>query len=574
MIELGGNSQPPQQFHASPTNTHHLSGFVPLNFDPATSDETPPPVITHRPPHHRHPHLGNRPKNFSVVLGSGVSDEVKSPRELARLFKNGKLKKDAFIAASNQAPSGLKKIDLPFMEKVEPGVGGEADLPSVFIAPVGFKVPDGYKGHPLPFDPEVKQQQEVLNGGRGDEDYLTSPTVTTSSTRGHSIVRNKLKLAKSRPSLVEFYRNKARQEIGQEEEEDASLLPARARKKKRILTKVVRRPAYKTRTTPASTTTSTTEEAVITSTPAFPTVKVFDLDQSPSTTFITESPAVHRLEVETQPPPPPPPISVVGSLFDIQTERAEEDIVEVATEPQIVEEEELVWETSTSRFEHFEPTTQRTTTEGQEELLLVTTTTDLPEIVETTFRPTVTTTLPTTTTTTPATTTTTPTTTTTTTTTPSTTSSEDPVPFETTSKSAGYEPTPFSHVRPIRRLDAIRFGQSGKSRYQKQQEQQLPFSPTKLPRKRKYRKTPAPPTATLAPTAQYETSTKGKYKSKFTSADGRIFGTRIRARKRPTFWANGYSKERYYETTTTARSPVPRRTTTRKPTKTEVYKKK
>ena len=130
LIEIGGGAGP--AFAASPgaTEQSHLSGFVPVNFEPLTSGEPIPSKTS--------------PRNFSVVLGSDVSGQVKSPKQLARLFNDGRLKKEAFIAPSNSAPDGFKKIDLPFMENHEVA-GGHEHLPSVFIAPVGFKVPNGYK---------------------------------------------------------------------------------------------------------------------------------------------------------------------------------------------------------------------------------------------------------------------------------------------------------------------------------------------------------------------------------------------------------------------------------------------
>lgn len=555
LIEIGGGVRP--AFSASPgaTDQSHLSGFVPLNFEPLTSGE---PILS-----------AQNPRNFSVVLGTDAAHQVKSPKHLAKLFKDGRLKKEAFISPSNAAPDGFKKIDLPFMEKHEGG-----HLPSVFIAPVGFKVPDGYKGHPLPYDPEVKATTglPLVGGGRGDEDFLTSPLVEGG-------VKNKLKLAaKDRPSLAEFYRNKARKEsdISQDLDSGEDL----KRKKKRVLTKVVRRPAYKISKSAGATTTSapsTSEEARTTN---YPLLRIDD-----EAVFVTESPQTHILDTETKLPPLITPGSVVGSLFDPITQtytwqeitedrnsveeataRASSTTTALATSTTVVPddagtstekvEESEEWQTTIRLdLEYFAPTTQRPSTEHK--YILVTTTTEEPDVEQTTE-------VPTTTTTTAA-----PTQKPTAyPTTPALTRDgaeegqevDERVP-ETTSQAADfYEPTPFNSFKPIRKYDGLRY----KNRPKQQHVRLTDFSPTKLPRVRKYKTTTTPDTTTV----------NSKYNRGGSDGGGRIFGTRIRARKRPTFWANGYSKESRYEATTTISPVVRRRPTPRKSSKTEEYKKK
>ena len=522
------------------------------------------------------PHQENRPRNFSVVLGSDAGHQVKSPKHLAKLFKDGgRLKKEAFISPSNAAPDGFKKIDLPFMEKHEGG-----HLPSVFIAPVGFKVPDGYKGHPLPYDPEVKVTTgapTLALGGRGDEDFLTSPLVEGG-------VRNKLKAAKDRPSLVEFYRNKARKESDILQDLDSG--EDKERKKKRVLTKVVRRPAYKSSKLAGATTTSVpSEPEEAPTTTNYPLLRIDD-----EAVFVTESPQTRILDAETKLPPLITPGSVVGSLFDPITQTytwqeiteeansAEEttarasstttsaksttvvsNIGETSTEK--VEENEEWQTTIRLDLEYFAPTTQRPSTEHQ--FILVTTTTEEPEPEKTTEVP-ITTPTTTTTTTTAA-----PTQRPTTfPTTPARAEEEgqetDESLAETTSQAADvYQPTPFNSFKPIRKYDGLRY----KNRPKQQHVRLTDFSPTKLPRVRKYKTTTTP---------DLTTTVNSKYRGG--GDNGRIFGTRIRARKRPTFWANGYSKESRYEAgyqATTTTSPVlRRRPTPRKSSKTEEYKKK
>ena len=74
-------------------------------------------------------------------------------------FKEGSVDEDkhkAFITGNDvQTPNGFGKVVLPFLDPNEASKKPLDDLPPVFIAPVGYKVPSGYKGHPLPYDPTV-----------------------------------------------------------------------------------------------------------------------------------------------------------------------------------------------------------------------------------------------------------------------------------------------------------------------------------------------------------------------------------------------------------------------------------
>ena len=54
-----------------------------------------------------------------------------------------------------QTPNGFGKVTLPFLDPNEASKKSVDNLPPVFIAPVGYKVPSGYKGHPLPYDPTI-----------------------------------------------------------------------------------------------------------------------------------------------------------------------------------------------------------------------------------------------------------------------------------------------------------------------------------------------------------------------------------------------------------------------------------
>jgi len=225
---------------------------------------------------------------------------VADTRELAQLFKDGRMdgeKHKAYISRPDeQVPSGFNKVTLPFLDPSQADQHKES-LPSVFIAPVGYKVPPGYKGHPLPYDPasldRLTQSQVTvvhstdaspsgndINGVTNKNPFLlnrnklpkrTSTTVAPvveeevqqteekSETKSSlfdsaldpsSVVLNKLKLARNRPSLTTFYnktRSQASYTIVDEENENN-------KKRKRVLTKVVRKPYNPDTTTPVSVT--------------------------------------------------------------------------------------------------------------------------------------------------------------------------------------------------------------------------------------------------------------------------------------------------------------------------------
>ena len=123
-------------------NQNEIDGFIPVS----SGD-----VI--RPDNHHKFH--KRPSNFSVLI-SGIQKNIDVP-SLARLFKEGKIAEDgeheAFIGSPTvNAPDGFHKINLPFMDPSQSS-NDPSKLPSIFIAPLGYKAPKGYKGHPLPFDP-------------------------------------------------------------------------------------------------------------------------------------------------------------------------------------------------------------------------------------------------------------------------------------------------------------------------------------------------------------------------------------------------------------------------------------
>jgi hypothetical protein len=164
---------------------------------------------------------------------------------------------------------------------------------SVFIAPVGYKVPPGYKGHPLPYDPtsvEALNQNRVsvisTTSGNDLEDVVkaknpflstrsktpkrASSTTTRpvaeesnveSDTRAQTafesrdpsrVVLDKLKLARNRPSLATFFNNRTKS--GNIQGLDDDEIEGERKTRKRVLTKVVRKPFNPDTTTPSGVT--------------------------------------------------------------------------------------------------------------------------------------------------------------------------------------------------------------------------------------------------------------------------------------------------------------------------------
>ena len=532
------------------TQRDHLSGFVPVNFEPATSDD-------------KFPHFGSnvakntasKTKDFSVVV-TGFEGKPDADR-LAQFLKDGKVEKtEAFISNSGESvPAGFQKVNLPFMDEK---TAEAEELPSVFIAPVGFQVPEGYKGHRLPFDPKIVDARKPTK--KPVQLVEEGPATGSGGVRDASaLIRDKLKAAKNRPSLSSFYRSKARKENDDVTKDAIKDAVKKTTKKRRVLKKIVRRPFKNTvrktfRATPAS-------KVIINPSNPFLTEKPrVILDLSPSadqTTQTTPAPATvtetaYSPSVETT-------TTTVASTTEESTTTTTPTTTATSTTStsSSTEEQETTYRSlfedanalpedttvpladveATSGYEptvrvafpadHFEPTTQ----DEQPSLLLVTTTTEEPI--------------------TPSTVGTTETTTTTTSTTEAT-----ALPEQT---SAPYAPTPFLRPRPVRRLDS----------YNRLRSQKKVFGPTLPPPViASSTVTPPPPAPTRAVRPKYNRYNSNKLNSGSESSSTRVYGQRLRTRKRPSTW-NRYQEE------IDARPTIATTTTTEKPSpKTEEYKKK
>jgi hypothetical protein len=131
---------------------NEITGFVPVTSGQTIRQEYDNTEHDRHNPSSQH---AKRPSNFSVLI-SGISKTI-DVQTLAKLFKEGKIAEKgnhkAFIGSPDAfAPDGFHKITLPFMDPSH-SLSDSSNLPSTFIAPLGYKAPKGYKGHPLPFDP-------------------------------------------------------------------------------------------------------------------------------------------------------------------------------------------------------------------------------------------------------------------------------------------------------------------------------------------------------------------------------------------------------------------------------------
>jgi hypothetical protein len=554
----------------------HLASFVDVDFEhftPGQIEDIEPP----RPTRFRHPNLENHPGNFSVLV-SGLPRNP-SAKQLARLFKDGSVDEDkhkAYITSKDvDAPSGFGKVTLPFIGPSDAASRPSDSLPPVFIAPVGYKVPAGYKGHPLPYDPSIidrlHNREEVNLVHSTNKDVTASPNDVADDSNNPfllnkynrrpaiiqneptqevqpvgdekedvsstSLVLNKLKLARNRnraASLSSFYKKKEhgfagpliRQPTGFAGPLISREYGGKTKKRKRILTKIVRKP-YNPDTTTTSSTQHVSEDDTHT------VVRIVN----PTITDDYVEGVTETLSAYTTAVP----------LDEEQLTVRDEEDPEAATTP-----ESYV----TLPTEHFEPTTTPpydNYAEPSDQVVFVTSPRPGP-INFITRKPRITT---------PATTSSTTTTTTTTTTEPATTSTDNaPV----------YQPTPFSPLDPFKRL---RFKKPTRKPYNIFGS----FVPVDLQ--------PKESVDSLSVVDQETTNKDGDTKKGYSvvsspklkfrkygfnqgEKNGEVYGQRTRARKRPsTSWSNGQRQEtyEYYPPTTES-------TTTTQKAKKEEYKKK
>ena len=608
----------------------HLSSFIDLDFEhfvPGQVEdiEPPKPVKTRTRTRTRdkttitslHPHLNNHPSNFSVLV-SGLHKNP-NPKELAKLFKEGSVDEDkhqAFITSNNvHTPNGFGKVTLPFLDPNEAAQKSVDDLPPVFIAPVGYRVPQGYKGHPLPYDPtigdrldrekvnlihsttkpirplkvvsttptpnthhfEVLEEQESLvtvttnpftsrypspqsptssssqtkniqpivepeqevrpalkvknHRQKAVEDPPEPPTQEVSSPTSLDSIRLKLARTRNRGALVSLYKNR---EHHQDSAPAAPITIVRdfgsGRKRKRILTKIVRKP-YNPETTTTAATQKLSDDDVHT------VVRIVGGGTSGGSN--PENNNVKKTEGESE------DITEAASTVTTTSPVDEEQITDERTEdPEaITTPESYVTVSNTVEQLRFEPTTTYYDAEPSDQILFVTSPKPLAPLNFITRKPRIsTTTWPTTTTNTPF-----------TTTTPAPiTTVRSLAETEETAAVFNFHPTPFSKD-PFKRLH---------SRFKKPKPFKvfggIKVEPTTANKDLDSGTSDVTNVSTGTTKKPYEISSPllklRKYGFNQGDKSGRIFGQRIKARQRPSYWANREETYEYYPPTTESSS--------------------
>jgi hypothetical protein len=185
---------------------NEITGFVPVTSGQTIRQEYDNTEHDRHNPSSQH---AKRPSNFSVLI-SGISKTI-DVQTLAKLFKEGKIAEKgnhkAFIGSPDAfAPDGFHKITLPFMDPSH-SLSDASNLPSIFIAPLGYKAPKGYKGHPLPFDPAPNDP--LHSSASSSKINLVHTTEPSSSSEVHDNVNleNEVKTTRFKNP---FLRNKLR----------------------------------------------------------------------------------------------------------------------------------------------------------------------------------------------------------------------------------------------------------------------------------------------------------------------------------------------------------------------------
>ena len=165
-----------------------------------------------------------------AVHVSGLNGGVADTRELAKLFKDGRMDGDkhkAYISRPDeQVPTGFNKVTLPFLDPSQADQFKDS-LPSVFIAPVGYKVPPGYKGHPLPYDPASLDRltQTKVTVVHSTDASPSSEVDGTAQTR-NPFLANRNKLPKRTTTTVAPVVTVAEEEIRPQTEEKTEPKPS------------------------------------------------------------------------------------------------------------------------------------------------------------------------------------------------------------------------------------------------------------------------------------------------------------------------------------------------------------
>lgn len=199
----------------------HLAGFVSLDFDGfAAGGDLEADKKTKKSPAADTTSKEEKQHQLSLLVGGGNTNfnTADFEADLVTLLNSKDDDPLTYILGADKAtPAGFAKLDLPFMDPTE----HKGQLPKVFIAPVGKPIPKGYKGKPLPAEPQTSRAgpsttERVLvveTVTTNNQDRRLSPAVEPSPEGGQSTPSNpqkvansfRFKLQKERPSLSQFY---------------------------------------------------------------------------------------------------------------------------------------------------------------------------------------------------------------------------------------------------------------------------------------------------------------------------------------------------------------------------------
>lgn len=562
------------------------------------------------------------------------------------MFKEGKIAEDgehsAFIGSPDaNAPDGFHKINLPFMNPSHTS-SDPAQLPSIFIAPLGYKAPKGYKGHPLPFDPAptnalygtkgktvvhttepssevndiIEDENEVkpkkfknpfLRNKLRSQRFPYKPIKTTSTTDESILPDVSIKSSTSteKSDISAGYQNEASDSTNYVRSKIKFTRNRFKPQRKRVLTKIVRKPYNPSITTPSPT--LETKKIVRIVDPTSVSLKVEEyFPPTSGRPILGGRKADDKIDLvvdqEYNVTKIKPSLGISTTFRPIQIKYIDLDLEPTKkaiaiNEPKSTEptsdatSKQTDWkkaEADIKVVDHFEPTTthnnlvfettqydEQTTYKGiesePEESYEEKEETTVPTsfVTRHTFTPVVTTYKPSTKIIqflpySPAATT---RSTTTTTITQKKTTTSNAV----TESNQSYEPTPFNfNLDPIARLEKLNrlknkkyVGKNNWSSNIDKEEANDYVIPTVRPTKSTHRNEKGP-YKVHSSRIKYR-----KYGYNQGKDDGRIFGQRIKERKRPKLWDNGYVRDNLYATTTEGIE-----TSTTKKSKTEEYKRK
>jgi hypothetical protein len=189
-------------------NRDHLAGFVSLDFDGFAAGGDL------EDKKNKDASQVDKSKLSLIVGGNPSFNKADFESDLVNLLNSKDDDPLTYILGADKAtPLGFAKLDLPYMDPTE----HKGKLPKVFIAPVGKPIPKGYKGKPLPSEPQSSSSpattetvlvvetstQAQKQSSATAESGVDSQSTPSYAQKGANTFR--FKLQKERPSLSQFY---------------------------------------------------------------------------------------------------------------------------------------------------------------------------------------------------------------------------------------------------------------------------------------------------------------------------------------------------------------------------------